>query len=281
MTGFAQERAARGDRRVRSSITGPAVLAVLGTGVLAGPEFVEDDFGDAGSLPGTAIVIPGGMGTSGAIVGSLGGPPMPGPPDFEDLYVIEIVDVTEFSAETIVEPGQTDFDTQLWLFTEEGLPLLGNDDSPIDPASEGSLLLPMTTDGFPVDIQPGFYLLGISGAGNVPQSSGGDLFEFTEKGEISGPDGPGAAEVLSAWSGAGATGTYAIFLTGVSFPEAPACPEDLDRDGDVDTADLLILLEAWGPCDAPCPPACTGDLDGSCDVATPDLLGLLETWGPC
>jgi len=51
------------------------------------------------------------------------------------------------------------------------------------------------------------------------------------------------------------------------------CPADFDGDGDVDTADLLYLLGAWGTPD--------GDVDGDGDTDTADLLALLGAWGPC
>jgi 6-phosphogluconolactonase (cycloisomerase 2 family) len=54
---------------------------------------------------------------------------------------------------------------------------------------------------------------------------------------------------------------------------APGCPADFDGDGDVDTADLLHLLGAWGTPD--------GDVDGDGDTDTADLLALLGAWGPC
>jgi len=52
-----------------------------------------------------------------------------------------------------------------------------------------------------------------------------------------------------------------------------ACPGDLDGDGDVDTADLLFLLGAWG--------TGAGDVDGDGDTDTADLLALLGAWGEC
>ena len=52
---------------------------------------------------------------------------------------------------------------------------------------------------------------------------------------------------------------------------------DLDRDGDVDINDLLILLASWGTC--PDCNDCPADLDGNCDVGIGDLLILLANWG--
>ena len=54
-------------------------------------------------------------------------------------------------------------------------------------------------------------------------------------------------------------------------------PGDLDCDGHVGVADLLVLLVNWGPCD-PCDD-CTADLDGNCIVGVSDLLILLGNWG--
>ena len=67
-------------------------------------------------------------------------------------------------------------------------------------------------------------------------------------------------------------GTSAIRLT-------PIIPRigDLDGDGVVDVADLLILLGSWGLC-ADCT-NCLADLDGTCSVSTTDLLILFSNWG--
>lgn len=69
-------------------------------------------------------------------------------------------------------------------------------------------------------------------------------------------------------------GAFFDDITAVLVPAA-----DLDGNGSVGTADLLLLLAAWGPCDDPCPPLCPADLDGDCLVGTADLLGLLADWG--
>jgi alkaline phosphatase len=58
----------------------------------------------------------------------------------------------------------------------------------------------------------------------------------------------------------------------------PLCLGDLDRDGAVGSADLAILLGAWGSCAAP---VCAADLDGDGAVGSADLGLLLGAWGGC
>ena len=53
---------------------------------------------------------------------------------------------------------------------------------------------------------------------------------------------------------------------------------DLNGDGSVGAADLLILLANWGPCADP-PTTCPVDLDGNGVVGAADLLLLLANWG--
>ncbi len=57
-----------------------------------------------------------------------------------------------------------------------------------------------------------------------------------------------------------------------------AIPGDLDGDGAVGVADLVILLGAWGPCRVH-PDACPADLDLVSSVWMPELLILLSNWG--
>ncbi len=52
---------------------------------------------------------------------------------------------------------------------------------------------------------------------------------------------------------------------------------DLDGDGDVDAADLILLLGNWGAC--PDCGACPYDLDDDCNVDGSDLIILLGNWG--
>lgn len=53
--------------------------------------------------------------------------------------------------------------------------------------------------------------------------------------------------------------------------------QDIDDNGQIDTADLLALLAQWGPC----PPNCFGDINDDGVVNTTDMLALLAAWGPC
>ena len=50
-------------------------------------------------------------------------------------------------------------------------------------------------------------------------------------------------------------------------------PADLNCDGSVGLADLLIMLASWGPC-----PGCIADIDGSGSVDFADLITLLGSW---
>lgn len=56
--------------------------------------------------------------------------------------------------------------------------------------------------------------------------------------------------------------------------EPEPCDADLDGTGEVDFADLLALLSAFGGSDG-------GDVDGDGDTDFDDLLRLLLSWGPC
>jgi len=60
------------------------------------------------------------------------------------------------------------------------------------------------------------------------------------------------------------------------FDMGSACPADVTGDGVVDTADLLAVLAAWGPCEG-----CPEDINGDGIVSTEDLLILLAAWGEC
>jgi hypothetical protein len=68
-------------------------------------------------------------------------------------------------------------------------------------------------------------------------------------------------------------------VNGNGIPDECERAGDLDGDGDVDFADLLIVLAAWGACGAAPTGQCSGDLDGDGVVGFADLLILLSMWG--
>jgi hypothetical protein len=53
------------------------------------------------------------------------------------------------------------------------------------------------------------------------------------------------------------------------------CPADVNGDGEVDVADLLIILALWGSAEP------LGDVNGDGIVDVQDLLEVLSAWGPC
>ena len=94
-------------------------------------------------------------------------------------------------------------------------------------------------------------------------------------------------DVLAIDHGIGCFDAKGDFIEGGAFPNRysaaascapilPDCPADLDGDGTVGIADLLLLLAAWGT-DPGGPP----DLDGDGNVGVPDFLILFANWGPC
>ncbi|MCE2884376.1 MAG: S8 family serine peptidase [Planctomycetaceae bacterium] len=56
----------------------------------------------------------------------------------------------------------------------------------------------------------------------------------------------------------------------------PFAAEDINQDGEVNAADLSLLLAGWGPC-GDCD-SCPADIDGDCDVGASDLSLFLAAW---
>jgi hypothetical protein len=98
---------------------------------------------------------------------------------------------------------------------------------------------------------------------------GGAMWTSDRHFELSGTVGqPDAGVIMAAGDFEVTGGFWAVAGTG-----GESCPADFDGDGDVDTADLLFLLGAWGTPE--------GDVDGDEDTDTADLLALLAAWGEC
>jgi hypothetical protein len=90
--------------------------------------------------------------------------------------------------------------------------------------------------------------------------------------------GPGEARYVYDASVAQAKGGIVMdFPRTIGFATVPCATGDLNCDGVVDGADLLILLSAWSHCDDP--NNCAADLNEDGIVDGADLLILLSNWG--
>jgi hypothetical protein len=58
------------------------------------------------------------------------------------------------------------------------------------------------------------------------------------------------------------------------------CTADITGDLAVNTDDLLLVINGWGPCDE-CTAKCGADLNEDCSVDVDDLLVVINAWGPC
>lgn len=203
---------------MKSVVIGVCVLSAA-SAVWAGPEWTE--IPDAGNLGPTAQT-PLGTGTLAGIRGTLTGAGPRGVGDFQDIFRIVIKDPMSFSAFVVPNMGPAPvFDSQLWLFDEFGVGVLGNTDAggPIS-GLPGFTSISTDSSGSEV-VNAGIYFLAISGAGSIPLDTNGfPIFTFGMPTEVSGPDG--SVLPLGSWLGDGATGEYTISLTGASFVPAPA-----------------------------------------------------------
>ena len=193
-------------------------IASIASIATAGPDWIED--GDAGSTLDTAQDITP-VGEINTIAGTLGGM------DQEDVYKLVIADGDDISAPVQfglnLGNGSEGFNPSLWLFDSEGFGVLGNDDDPILGGPDARLITP-STDGVTLLLPPGIYFLAVTESGNVPlsfraSSEAGEgvfeeIFSFESVTEVSGPDGIGADNPLSAWTGGqGTEGGYGVVIT--------------------------------------------------------------------
>ena len=127
-------------------------------------------------------------------------------------------------------------------------------------------------------VGPGNKLQSLTGTAGVPYFSGGNVVS------ASAVDSVEHLYVLDL-----EPGTYAIELSrldgGTSdadvaiawqLPEIDGPRQDLNGDGTVGFADLVILLQDWGPCP---PGPCLADIDDDGVVGFGDLTNLLNAWG--
>ena len=258
-----------------------ATVLALAAPAPAGPDFIE--LSDAGSDSSTATPVIG-EGPLNGIRGNLDGELLAG--DFEDMYLIRIVDPESFNASTAISlEGFADFDTQLWLFAFDpgteplALGLLANDEAPGEPRGV-STIRPNATDGSGAELTlPGLYYIAISGFDDDPVSIPGPIFDQVERTEISGPDGVGGSSPHVAWTAKGHVGEYRIALLGVEFIE---CEGDANGDGVVDPLDSGFVLARFGCSVGTGDPDCdAADVNGDGAVDPLDAGYVLARFGSC
>jgi hypothetical protein len=224
------------------------IKAVAGT-PFEGWDEQRDGGGDAGDLPETAQST--GSGPLNAIRGTIGAA------NDVDIYAIYISDPSTFSATTV---GGTTLDTALWLFDENGKGVVFNEDD-----ADGTSFQSRIDNRSNCITQPGLYYLAISLFGRrAAGCNDGQIWQTTPYRSVRCPDGAEPTSRLAGWSGStSSTGTYRIFLTGVSGATAgdPAdCPPfegwDETANGGGDAGDLpataqLITSSDATPCETP------------------------------
>jgi len=82
--------------------------------------------------------------------------------------------------------------------------------------------------------------------------------------------------ILSAGDGVGLRGKDMGTMEQTNIQFGTPCQSDLDRNQEVDVADILLLIADWGACEG-----CDADFNGDGSVAVDDLLVLIGAWGPC
>ena len=170
------------------------------------------EIGDAGETLASAARVPGpGPYALNRISGFLA-------PSQADLFRI-YVSGGPFGATTVTNTSSF-FDTQLFLFDEQGHGIFANDDD--------ASLPPQSTIFAPGTLSAGWYYLGIAAFGYDPVSSGGLIFPPVDNFLVLSTDlrsatGPGGASPLTGFTGVSSEGgAYAIELTGVQTVPEPS-----------------------------------------------------------
>ena len=167
--------------------------------------------GDAGELTGTAQVTALVSSTLSSIVGTLSAG------TDGDMYKIQICDFANFSASLV---GGASFDSQLFLFSETGLGVLHNDDTGTPQSAIDNLGGQITANGQ--------FFIAVTSYNRDPLTDAAQLiWNNTPFTGVRAPDGPGAGNNLSSWSGSSAAGVvpYTINFTGASYC-GTAIPEE-------------------------------------------------------
>lgn len=234
-----------------------AVAAVAAASAFAG---TYAEAGDAGNLPATAQNTSG-SGDLTAITGVTGGTDA-------DMYKLCLTGGGTFSATTV---GSALFDTQLFLFTKDGIGVEANDDG-------GDGLKAILPAGGLSPTTAGVYYLAISAFEFDPVSPAGLIFPTFPYPPVYGPTGPGGGQAVSGWAGFDYWGTgaqaYTIGLTGARFCAQQGAAIDIKPGSDKNPINLgskgvipVVILT-------------TPDFDAATvDVATVTFEGASEAHG--
>ncbi|MFT3687115.1 MAG: GC-type dockerin domain-anchored protein [Phycisphaerales bacterium] len=152
-----------------------------------------------------------------------------------DVYKIDICDAAGFSA-SLLNGGST-ADTQLFLFTADGMGVTSNDDDPAGTSGQSiitSMFVPSS----------GSYYLAVTRYNIDPVDASGQLiWNNTPFAAERSPDGPGAGNAFDHWTGGSfGTATYTVALTGTCYPtnNTVCSPADLGTAGGVLGHDRLL-----------------------------------------
>lgn len=191
---------------MRQLIVSCCVVSGLSSIAAAGPDWTE--IPDAGQLSGQTISIS----PVTSITGTLAGIDADGGADVVDLYRLRVPAggaIVRAGGGPFLRGDNTEFDTVLFLFNQNGLGIFANDNAvPGTPFSE--LSIPSGGD----------FLLAISVRGLQPFSGAGNIFDIYEPQNITGnipPNDVGGLQPLNRWAGTpqvqGDPGAYELNFT--------------------------------------------------------------------
>lgn len=119
-----------------------------------------------------------------------------------------------------------------------------------------------------------------TGVGSTPATLN---FAFDSDGRAPGLYSTQATINLSDENLPGAANSALTLTLDITVTGAVACPADVTGDTQVNVADLLAVITAWGACPPPqVPPvACAADINHDSIVNVTDLLAVITAWGAC
>ena len=273
---------------------------------LAGPDFDEGP-DDAGNTVTTAKKVKGGLGKVERIRGSLTGTSAAasGIGDFVDVYEIDIDNPVSFSVSTSSSNfGAADFDTTIYVFTQEGFGAIANDDTTA--TDTASTVTPISSGGQVVIDRPGTWYVAIVGFPSIPTSTDVDgnvldMWIITDPTDLIEANGPGADFLQTGWDTNGEIGTYEIKCESIEFvvdcgdsiagscwtPHGNQSCDDEECCKTVCSLDPICCEEEWDSgcvllAEENCAPECgfcDGDLSRDGQIDGKDLAFFLASWG--